>query len=178
MNTLDLVLGIILLLFVIRGFMQGFVISIASLFGLVAGFYGAAHFSGWMAGVLTHQFGMQSKHLMLMAYMLTFVAVIVVVYILGRVLTGLLKTAGLSFLNRLGGGVVGLAKGALLASLLLLFINKADPNGSIVGLQSRQASRLYPQLEKVAPYLIPVLQKAIHPLNPHVSPAQQDTVPA
>jgi len=52
MNVLDIILGALLLFGLVRGFMKGLFVEVASLVALIAGVYGAIHFSSFTAILL------------------------------------------------------------------------------------------------------------------------------
>jgi membrane protein required for colicin V production len=159
MSTLDIILVIFLFYFAYKGFTNGFIISIATLVGLVLGFYAASHFSEFTANWLQHDMGLKSSNIKLIAYIVTFVIVVVLIFLLGRFLTGVVKTVGLGIVNRLAGALLGIAKGALIASLLFLLFSKIDPNQSLFTAQHKKGSVLYKPVSAVAPAVIPLIQK-------------------
>jgi membrane protein required for colicin V production len=126
---------------------------------LILGFYAASHFSEFTANWLQHDMGLKSSNIKLIAYIVTFVIVVVLIFLLGRFLTGVVKTVGLGIVNRLAGALLGIAKGALLASLLFLLFSKIDPNQSLFTAQHKKGSVLYKPVSAVAPAVIPLIKK-------------------
>lgn len=159
MSTIDIILGIFLLYFAFKGFTNGFIISIATLAGLVLGFYAASHFSEFTANWLQNDMGLKSGNIRLIAYVVTFVIVIVLIFLLGKFLTGVVKTVGLGIVNRLAGALFGIGKGLLIASFLILLFARIDPKGSLVTAEKKNSSVLYKPVSVVAPAVIPLLQK-------------------
>ena len=159
MSTLDIILVIFLFYFAFRGFTGGFIISIATLAGLVLGFYAASHFSEFTANWLQHDMGLKSGNIRLIAYFVTFIIVVVLVYWLGRFMTGIVKTVGLGIVNRLAGALFGIAKGLLIASFLFLLLARMDSNGSLFTAAHKKGSVLYKPVSAIAPAVIPLLQK-------------------
>ena len=68
MSTLDIILALFLFYFAFKGFTNGFIISIATLAGLILGFYAASHFSEFTANWLQHDMGLKSGNIKLIAY--------------------------------------------------------------------------------------------------------------
>ncbi len=159
MSTLDIILAIFLLYFAFKGFTNGFIISIATLAGLILGFYAASHFSEFTANWLQQDMGLKSGNIRLIAYVVTFVIVIVLIFLLGKFLTGVVKTVGLGIVNRLAGALFGIAKGLLIASFLILLFARIDPKESLVTVELKKNSVLYKPVSTVAPAVIPLLQK-------------------
>jgi membrane protein required for colicin V production len=159
MSTLDIILALFLFYFAFKGFTNGFIISIATLAGLILGFYAASHFSEFTANWLQHDMGLKSGNIKLIAYIVTFVIVVVLIFLLGRFMTGVVKTVGLGIVNRLAGALFGIAKGLLIASFLFLLFSRIDPNGSLFTAAHKKGSVLYKPIAAVAPAVIPLVQK-------------------
>lgn len=159
MSTLDIILALFLFYFAYKGFSNGFIISIATLAGLILGFYAASHFSEFTANWLQHDMGLKSSNIKLIAYIVTFVIVVVLIFLLGRFLTGVVKTVGLGIVNRLAGALFGIAKGLLIASFLFLLFSRIDPNESLFTAAHKKGSVLYKPVAAVAPAVIPMVQK-------------------
>jgi len=159
MSTLDIILALFLFYFAFKGFTNGFIISIATLAGLILGFYAASHFSEFTAKWLQHDMGLKSGNIKLIAYIVTFVIVVVLIFLLGRFMTGVVKTVGLGIVNRLAGALFGIAKGLLIASFLFLLFSRIDPNGSLFTAAHKKGSVLYKPVAAVAPAVIPLVQK-------------------
>lgn len=174
MNTIDIILVLFLLYFAYKGFSSGLIISIATLVGLVIGFFAASHFSELTANWLSTDVGLKSQNLKLIAYILTFVLVVVLIFILGRFLTTVVKTVGLGILNRLGGALFGLLKGALIASFIIMLILRIDPAESLIKSETKSQSVLYKPVSIVAPTLIPILQKYTSKVKDAVKNAAPD----
>jgi membrane protein required for colicin V production len=159
MSGIDLTLLIFLLFFAYRGFSNGLIISLTTLIGLILGFYAASHFSEFTAGWLKNDLGLKSDNLRLIAYIVTFVLVVVLIFFLGKFLTGVVKTVGLGVVNRLAGAAFGIAKGMLIASLLFLLLARIDSNQSLLTPALKKASLLYKPVASVAPAILPLIKK-------------------
>lgn len=159
MSTLDIILALFLFYFAFKGFTNGFIISIATLAGLILGFYAASHFSEFTANWLQHDMGLKSSNIKLIAYIVTFVIVVVLIFLLGRFLTGMVKTVGLGIVNRLAGALFGIAKGLLIASFLFLLFTRIDPKENLFTAAHKKGSVLYKPVAAVAPAVIPLVQK-------------------
>jgi membrane protein required for colicin V production len=83
----------------------------------------------------------------------------VLIFLLGRFMTGVVKTVGLGIVNRLAGALFGIAKGLLIASLLFLLFARIDPHESLFTAAHKKGSVLYKPVAAVAPAVIPFLQK-------------------
>jgi membrane protein required for colicin V production len=159
MNVIDIILALILLYFAYKGFSTGFIISVTTLLGLICGFYAASYFSEYTANWLSTDLGFKSQNLKLISYILTFVIVVVLVFLLGKFMTSVVKTVGLGILNRLAGAALGIVKGALIASFIFMLINRIDPAESLLSRSNKSDSIMYKPVSSFAPLVIPLLKK-------------------
>ena len=180
MNYLDIVIAIVLFLFGFRGLRKGLVISVVTLLAFGVGIYGAMHFSDFTAEHLQEVMNITPKYLNTVAFILTFILLVVVVNLIGRWVKGIVRTMNLGFFDRLGGFVLGIAKGVLLCSTLVLVLNNLQMMGLIKD-EARKDSYLYPYIEKTVPYLyqgFDLVKEAIRDFNEPASPETDSIAPA
>jgi membrane protein required for colicin V production len=156
-NVLDIVFLVPLLWFAYRGFQKGFIIELSSLVALILGIYMAINFSYFAAGLLTDNFEIGDNYLNIIAFIITFVAVIFGVFVVGKILEKIINIILLGFINKLAGGVFGIIKAAFLISVVLWIVNSLDPGQNIIKEKSKQESYLYEHVESFAPTIIPKL---------------------
>ena len=152
MNYLDIIIAIILFLFGFKGLRKGLIIEVVTLLAFGVGIYGAMHFSDFTAAHLQEVMNVNPQHLNTVAFVLTFILLVVVVNLIGHLVRNMVKALNLGFFDRLGGFVFGVAKGVLLCSILLLVLN----NFQLIGVlkpEVREQSRLYPYIEETVPYV-------------------------
>ena len=82
---------------------------------------------------------------------------VVVVYIIGKIVHKLISIIALGFLNRLVGGIFGLAKCAVILSVILYFVNGFDHDSSLIKPEIKKGSYLYDPVESIVPLIIPRL---------------------
>lgn len=152
MNYLDIIIAIILFLFGYKGFRKGLIIEVVTLLAFGVGIYGAMHFSDFTAEHLQEVMEINPKYLNTVAFVLTFILLVILVNMIGRALTEMVKAMNLSFWNKLGGFGFGVAKGVLLCSVLLLVLNNFQLTG-LVKPEVKEQSKLYPYIEKTVPYV-------------------------
>ena len=152
MNYLDIIISILLLLFGIKGFRKGLIIEVVTLLAFAAGLYGAMHFSDFTAEHLQDFVEINPKYLNTIAFVLTFILLVLLVNLIGRWATNLIKAMNLNFWNKLGGFVFGVVKGVLLCSVLVLVLNNFQLLG-VVKAEVREQSKLYPYIEQTVPYV-------------------------
>ncbi len=152
MNYLDIIIAIILLLFGVKGFRKGLIIEVVTLLAFAVGIYGAMHFSDFTAEHLKEFMEINPKYLNTTAFVLTFILLVILVNIIGRMVTKLIQAMNLGFFNKLGGAVFGMAKGVLLCSIMVMVLNNFQLLG-IVKPEVREQSKLYPYIEETVPYV-------------------------
>lgn len=152
MNYIDIVIAVLLVVFGIAGLRKGIIREATTLLGLGLGLFGAFHFSDFTADKLMHYVEIDPKYLNLVSFILTFIVVAVLVNLLGRLVTSLVKAINLGFIDKLGGFVFGLAKGLLICSLAVMLLNSLTEKG-IVKEDLKNGSILYPMVEQTVPYV-------------------------
>ena len=121
MNKIDIILAIPLIWGAIIGFKKGLILELASLVGLILGMFGALKFSNLTAEKLNQYVEVSTEWIGLLSFLLTFVAIVIAVFLLAKVLDKMLKIIALGFVNRLLGLLFGLIKYGLILSVLLYF---------------------------------------------------------
>lgn len=152
MNYIDIIIVILLAVFGIAGLRKGLITEAATLIGLGVGLYGAFHFSDFTADKLVQYFSIDSKYLNIIAFAVTFLVLAILVNLLGKLVTRLVKSINLGFIDKIGGFLFGLAKGVLICSLLVMLMNTFNLQ-SIIKEEYRTGSMLYPYVEKTVPYV-------------------------
>jgi membrane protein required for colicin V production len=154
MQIIDIIILVFAAILMILDFRKGFIISLASLAGLLLGLYLAVNFSDFTAGLLQKYADLRSAWVPVISFAVTFLLVLVGVLIIGKVVEKMVDLAGMSIFNHLAGGLLGLVKAVLILSVIFFIINKADPNQSLINPESRQKSLFYPYIERIFPNLM------------------------
>lgn len=157
MNYIDIVLGIILIIAAISGFIKGFIVELFSLAALILGVWGAIYLSHYTSSFLIDTFGMTSKNVGLIAFIVTFLVILVVVHLLGRVVTKMVEAMQLGLLNKFAGLLFGVFKAALIMSILLLFFDRMDNESHWIDPQTKEKSQAYEPIKNLVPTLLPFL---------------------
>lgn len=164
MNTIDIVLGLIIVIAFFLGFRKGLLRALASLIGLVAGVYCAMFFSGYVEVYLVRWFDWSENINRIVSFLITFFLVITIFALLGRVLTKVADFAMMGLFNKLLGGVFSVLKYAFLVSVIFMFVN-ASENYSILTAEKRDSSILYNPIAALAPAVLPTIEKHIGELD-------------
>ena len=160
MNILDIILGALLLFGLVRGFMKGLFVEVASLVALIAGVYGAIHFSDFAAAFIEGRTDWNEKTINLVAFAITFVVIIIAIALAGKALTKLADFASLGILNKILGGAFGALKIGLILSVLLIVFGKLNNTLPFVEEEHLEESILYKPVKSLAPMIFPSIIKA------------------
>ena len=152
MNYLDIIIAIILFLFGFKGLRKGLIIEVVTLLAFCAGIYGAMHFSVFTAAHMQDFMEIDPKYLNTIAFVLTFIILVVLVNLIGKLVSKWVKSMNLGFFDKLGGFLFGIIKGVLLCSVLLMVLNNFQLLG-VVKPEVKEKSKLYPYIEQTVPYV-------------------------
>jgi membrane protein required for colicin V production len=158
MSTIDIILGVILLFAFYTGLKKGLFVTLASLIGLIAGVYGAIYFSHYAGAYLSNVFNWSEQVTNLAAFAVTFLAIVFVISLAGKLLTKVADFAALGFVNKLAGGVFNALKFAFIISVIFMFISSSTSiSGLLISKEKRASSKLYEPIASIAPILLPNL---------------------
>ena len=123
MVFLDIILGILLLWGLYKGIKNGLFVEIASLAALIAGIYGAIHFSYFVGNYLAENMHWNERYINLTAFIITFAIIVIAVTMAGKLLTKIANFAMLGLLNKVAGGLFGALKVAVILGAILIFFS-------------------------------------------------------
>jgi membrane protein required for colicin V production len=155
MNTFDIIIAALLVFGFARGLFKGLFVEVASLVALIAGVYGAIHFSYLIAEILGKYVDWEEKYLTVVAFAITFGLIVVIIALLGKALTKIADFAQLGLLNKILGGVFGALKIGLILSVVLLIFNRLNNTIPFISNEQQEESILYKPVKNLAPTLFP-----------------------
>ena len=157
MNALDFILLIPLLFMAYRGFSKGLIISLATLAALILGIWAGIRFNGVVAGFIGQIIHTDARFLPAITFTVIFILILLIVHLFGKMLEKLVDLIALGWVNKLLGGLFGIAKAALLLSVLLYLISTFDRNEKLITPSVKENSFLYKPVASIVPLLLPVL---------------------
>jgi membrane protein required for colicin V production len=170
MNIFDIVIAALLIFGFVRGVMKGLFVEVASLVALIAGVYGAIHFSYFIGDFLKEYVSWSEEYVSLAAFAGTFIVIIIVIAFLGKILTKLADFASLGVINKILGGVFGALKIGLILSVVFIFFGKINDTIPFMEKKTLEESILYEPVKKVAPTIFPSIMKGEEDLkNPFIN---------
>ncbi len=139
MTLLDILIALPLCFLIFIGWKKGLVRTAATLAGVLAGLWASTHLSQQVAPLL----GIEGENATLVAFIVTFVAALVLTYLLGRCIEGLMKAVKLGILNRLAGALLGAAEALCILAVTLNLIVLIDSNETLLKPTMKEKSLLY-----------------------------------
>lgn len=127
MNLVDILIWVVLLVFAVKGFMKGLVREVCSLAGIVAGGWAAFVYCHSLAEVLRRHSSVPSALTTPLSFGLIFLALGLLFFFLGHLLTVLFRIVLLGGVNRMGGVLFGLIQGVLVICILLAVASSSLP---------------------------------------------------
>ncbi|RPD93282.1 CvpA family protein [Aureibaculum marinum] len=159
MNILDIILAALLLFGLVRGFMKGFFVEVAGLAALALGLYGAIHFSHYASSYLENSVSWNEKHIQIASFAVTFLVIIILVSLIGKLLTKIADIAALGLFNKMIGGLFGAAKIGLILSVVLVVFSKLNRTIPFLTEEQLNASVLYKPVKGIVPLIFPNIVK-------------------
>lgn len=154
MNPFDILVVIIVGYGLVRGLFRGLVKEVASIIGVLGGFYLAfsyyrnlGAYLGWVTSNENYQ--------LIIGFLIIFCGVLIVVAGLAMIIKYLLKIAFMGWADRVGGVVFGLVKGVLIVSILFLMLTAFLPKDT----ELMKNSILAPHISWVSERLAKVVSK-------------------
>jgi membrane protein required for colicin V production len=166
MNIFDIIIAALLLFGFVRGFLKGLFVEVASLVALIGGVYGAIHFSYFIGDFLSESVSWTEEYISLAAFAGTFIVIIIVISLLGKVLTKFADFVSLGIMNKILGAVFGALKIGLILSIVFIFFGKMNDTIPFIKKETLESSILYNPVKKIAPLLFPSIIKNEQLQNP------------
>ena len=129
MNPFDILIIVILGYSLVRGLFRGLVKELASIIGVLGGFYAAYTYYNLLADLLAGLIH-DTSYLNILSFLIIFCGVLIIVGVLGVIIKYLLNIAFLGWVDRIGGVVFGVLKGVLIVSILFITLTAFLPKGT------------------------------------------------
>ena len=126
MNFFDIAIIIIISFCLIRGVFRGILFELASIVGVIAGFYGAYNYYQEFTYLL-EQWTKSEALANVIVFFLIFTLILVLVTIIAICLEKLLKVVFLGWIDKTFGAVFGAAKGILIVSVIFILLATFGP---------------------------------------------------
>lgn len=157
MELIDIILGGLLAFGLIKGLMKGLFVELASVVSLLLGIFIAVKFSGFVGTLLDGHLG-NPKYASITAFVITFLAAVVAIFLLAKAFTKVADFSGLGWLNRALGGLFGGIKMALILSVVLNFFVKLNSTNALASQEAIENSIFFNPILSISNYIFPVLK--------------------
>jgi membrane protein required for colicin V production len=141
-NLVDLLVWSVLLAFAVKGFMKGFVREVCSLLGLVVGGWAAFRYYPALSDLIRPFIQLPQHVASALSFILILLATGLLFYLLGHVVTVVLKLVLLGGVNRFGGIAFGLLQGGLILCILLYISSSRQWPRAKAKLETSASARL------------------------------------
>lgn len=123
---MDIALTILLLIGAIGGYREGFLMELFSLAALVLGILGAFKLMGYAIVLLADHFSIDETILPYVAFAVVFIAILIAVRLLGRLIKISIDQTFLGRIDQVAGAAIGTVKAVFIMSVALWIMNALD----------------------------------------------------
>lgn len=117
MSILDIILALIILMGAIAGYKEGFIVSLFSLIAVILGIIGGFKLMGNLMVFLTLNFNVDEKVLPYLAFGLVFVAIVILVTIVGKFIKNSIDKTLLGWFDQSAGALLGIVRMTFMLSI-------------------------------------------------------------
>ena len=142
MNYIDVIILLPLVYGAYKGFSQGLIVEMSTLFALVLGVFISLRYAVNVE-VLKDFVALPESYAYYIAFAVTFLLVIIVMHLLGKLLTKLIDMVSLGLFNKLFGIVLGVLKAAIVVCVVLFIVNALDVRYDFISAKTKGDSLLY-----------------------------------
>lgn len=153
MSIFDIVILLLLLWEAVNGFRRGFVEMLFFTASVFIALYVAKSFSGCVVGWLDFASGF-AEHL---AYIVTFVATIIIVIVAAKLASVLVEGAGFGIANSLGGVAMGLLRCLLIVGFLAIVFEGINQRERFVSRRTLDSTFFYAPILSAGEFMLPYL---------------------
>lgn len=164
MNALDIILLAAFIPAVVRGITKGFLEQFLMLAGLVLGIWAAYHFSNLMCDIIRPHIDASDTLISVAGFVLVLVLVVLAVFIITKLLTKVIKTTLIGWVDKLLGIVAGILVTAIVLAALIIAFDSMNQSLELYTGDYLQKSHVYTFLKDAGyaafPYLKNLLMKS------------------
>jgi len=153
MAFLDIILGLLLVIGLWKGLKNGLFVELASIVALIAGIYGAIHFSYYAGDYLSQNMEWDERYINIAAFIITFIIIVILVSLAGKILTKIANFAMLGLLNKIAGGIFGALKVGVILGALLIFFDRMDNSIGFISEDAKKQSVLYEPVKEIGAFV-------------------------
>lgn len=153
MGFLDIVLGLLLVWGLYKGFKNGLLLEVASILALIAGIYGAIHFSYIVGDYFSQNMQWNERYFNIASFIITFIIIVLAVHFAGKLLTKVANIVLLGAINKIAGALFGILKMAVIVGAILVFFDRLNNTLSFVNEETKKESILYEPVKEIGAFV-------------------------
>ncbi|WP_065218814.1 MULTISPECIES: CvpA family protein [Butyricimonas] len=142
-NYIDVIILLPLVYGAYKGFSQGLIVEMSTLFALILGVFISLRYAVNVEDFLKDFVAMPESYAYYIAFAVTFLLVIIVIHLLGKLLTKLIDMVSLGLFNKLFGILLGVLKSAIVVCVILFVVNAIDNRYEFISVKTKSDSLLY-----------------------------------
>ena len=147
---IDLVLIILLILAIIKGYQRGLIVGIFSLIAVIIGLAAAMKLSALVAGYIGEAINVSDEWLPVISFVVVFILVILLIRLGANMIQKTVEIAMLGWVNRLGGIFLYLAIYVMVYSVVLFYAEQVK----LVQQETIEKSVTWPYIQPLGPKVI------------------------
>lgn len=160
MNYIDIILCTPIVWGLYKGFTKGLIVEAATFIAFGLGVWGGIRFSDFIAAKIKEWFSWDSPYLPVVSFAITFLGIVILIYFIAKLIQRLAEGMALGAFNKIGGALFGALKFAMVMSVVIFVIDALEESYPMVSFKTKEESLLYKPVGKIAPTLIPTLNKS------------------
>ena len=154
---IDITFALLMILAIFKGISKGLILGVFSLFAFMVGLAAALKLSAVVAVYLRDKAGALTKFLPLLSFMLVFIAVVLLVGLVARIIKKTIRFAMLGWLDGIGGVILYALIYTTIFSIFLFFAEKLF----LISSETISSSIVYPYVAQWGPKVLDNLGKII-----------------
>ncbi len=159
MSFFDIIIGVLLCFSLYKGIRNGLFVEMASFFSLILGIYIAIKFSDIVKNILSGWLHWNPYTIQVFAFILTFIVVVIGIYMLGKFLTSVADFAFMGWMNSLGGGFFRVLKTILIIGIFLTIFEKINYHNYLAKKETLDKSIFFTPIQKISGFIFPSIEK-------------------
>ena len=155
-NSIDIVISIILIYGVIKGFYRGLFLEVSALIGLLLGLYCAINYNSIIGKYLKELISLEENYIIIISFLITLIIVLIFLNLIAKSLTKLADAMALGLLNKIAGAFFGLIKFSIICVVFVLLFDKINSSLQLIDELTILNSIFYPYIRYINQELFPL----------------------
>lgn len=158
MAALDIILIVVMLYAIVRGFMKGFVMTLASLFGIFISLFVAGKYGQTICSLILSKTDWTDEVNYYVSFIVVFLIMMLLVRYLAIMVTKLFHLMMIGWLDKLLGAFLGWVKCLAILSCMLYSFGRLNDHVHILSTEYLNSCTLYEPIKNLSHYVFQVLR--------------------